>query len=67
MQKVNQDTIEFNSASVKNLSGEKTVTARNLNQNPIHFNLSVKINFLANFHHQQMQKKKIYFKFQLFR
>jgi len=49
MQKVNQDTIEFNSASVKNLSGEKTVTARNLNQNPIHFNLSVKINFPTNF------------------
>ena len=43
------DTIEFNAASVKNLSGEETVTARNLNQNPIHFNLNVKINFLTNF------------------
>ena len=43
------DTIEFNAASVKNLSGEETVIARNLNQNPVEFKLSVKINFLTNF------------------
>jgi phage/plasmid-associated DNA primase len=43
------DTIEFNAASVKNLSGEETVIARNLNQNPVEYKLSIKLNFLTNF------------------
>jgi P4 family phage/plasmid primase-like protien len=43
------DTFEFNSAQVKNLSGEEVVTARALFQNPIDFYLRIKLNFLTNF------------------
>ena len=43
------DSYEFNDSLIKNLTGEETVKARALYQNPVEFELIIKLHFLTNY------------------